>query len=322
MLVSDITNLATPNLRDLMSPGINSSLQYFADKLVTIGLRKMWLGLPKSIQQTTGEQAELNGSNASFYTYLVQGWLANVPQDASNPARNTKEMVLKRIASNISLASVSLAPGRSSLMPDASNGALLELNGHLPVRGKNDLSKSKEKDQGQGNPVRLSSPGLVPLRASQNSTVDDEDTACSRLRAYTTVKKIPPLPKKMATVLAHWNLGESPQSYNWERMETELARPSAAELESQERQHTKLRRRKEQVVEHASRFAFVSDEQAPMKRVFGTQQSQPVRPPVLASSQAVDEPMASTQTERGLFRGRDALGKQAQKARKKRKSGF
>jgi len=154
------------------------------------------------------------------------------------------------------------------------------------------------------------------------NSASGNDAVCSCLRAYTTVKSLPALSKKAETVLTHWDLGQNPDTYNWERKEAELVQPSAAELELRERTQRLLRKRKGQDVDLPGRLTFVSDEKAPMKRILGGQQSQQPQLPVLASSQVVDEPMTSTQTERGPFGGRDAFGKKAEKVRKKRKEGF
>jgi hypothetical protein len=295
------------------------------EEITTIGLRNLWFW-PRCASATSNDnESSSNASDLpSVYHYLVSCILMQLPRDNSDQGSAANEMVVRQVSADLYLSGLALAPPASSSAVHNILAPSSAPNSDLPVRNKSgqpgDQERKRESTE-EANGLsftRLSTTQLNPPLTSQDVPMIDVDEGTSRLAVYTTVKPLPALPKKMANILAHWNLSQDPRFYDWGRIEAELDRPDAEERAAQAKAQARIRKRKEQDIELPGRLTHVSDELAPTKKRVATQGL----PPVLASSQVVDEPVASTHTERAILGSGEAFGKRAEKARKKRKDGF
>lgn len=166
---------------------------------------------------------------ADLYDTILQDWIAPLPAEVPVALRQTKERLARRVAVEVTLASVHLGPRleeESSLAVPVDPLSLPI----LPSKPSDSLPSTLPTPPQSSVPP--SSP-LIPEFRPPSMT-----DPLSRLRKYLTIGESTPmtpsvLPPSVSELLSHWQPGSDPSSYDWEATERAL-RPEAVDEESQE----------------------------------------------------------------------------------------
>ncbi|OSS44201.1 hypothetical protein B5807_11251 [Epicoccum nigrum] len=184
---------------------------------------------PIARSQVLGLSEAKQGGIADLYDMILQDWIAPLPTEVPVALRQTKERLARRVAAEVTLASVHLGPRQEEESSLAVSVDLASLP-ILPSKPVDSLPSTLPTPPQSSVPP--SSP-LIPEFRSHSIT-----DPLSRLRKYLTIGENTPvtpnvLPSSVSELLSHWQPGSDPSSYDWEATERAL-RPEAIDEESQE----------------------------------------------------------------------------------------
>ena len=264
-----------------------------------------------------------------IYDHIVQNWMASLPINVPGPARLSKFKVIRQVAIELCLSSLTVSIQNISSAPpapapenaEADPGLRPPERCHASTRENSPADSSqvtRHPDQRSDVPLHVSRTPSIHSQTTSSSELKEEP-AISRLRQYaSSIREKIDIGKK-AAFLAHWpsTPGVDPSTYSWE----EAQKLAAAGDSADESEH---RSRKEMARHRRRTEKFLRQDTNPAT----TAGSQPAdfhsspQPEVshAINSQVVDEfPM--TQPHRGAFGSRSAQkGKKKQK--KQRTAGF
>lgn len=268
---------------------------------------------------------------SSVYEDLIQTWIVPMSRQIPGRVRIALEKTLREMAGQLCLASyamrIEVGSGGNEEIDQSKNweaGARFV----LPVRRRasgTSLGKGKERlDAVRSSPPVssqmsedagvMSSSALAALptpeptpslrsRSSISSLASSEDPASQRLRAYASLTPQPALPAKLSNLLAAWQVGVDPASYDWEaaHQATITEDESEDELQKMQRERAKKRHKKQ-------RECVIESSSQPMSKGRGGSQPQRAQDTqdMQASSQQIERPVTMSQVEPGKFGGRHA----------------
>ena len=276
-----------------------------------------------------------------FHNNIVNHWISPMSDHMSDMVRLSKEQLARRMAAEVALASQVLRVQEPPIkQPTQSQSQSQDQMWDLPVRPPPTPSTSRAtpsvyfdaSSQPQSPSKSRRSPSVTPSVAT-GSSFPSTFTAppISRLSHYTNFSgnlALPPLPRRLNRVLAHWVPGADPASYEWLTASRHFSQRDEEEAEGEgmtEKERSRMERRTQRYVRRQRREAEASQRQQMLSsqapEIVTASQPAPVsransQPAALggdSQSQEVSQPMAS-QVLPGRHGGRPA--------RKKRKSGF
>lgn len=289
------------------------------------------LGLPSA-----GGESNL----AATYDGIVLRWISALSDRVPARVRMVKEVLARRMAAELTLASNALR------LDDVEPSQATQDSSHAPSQGQGQ-SQSQSQSQSWSLPMRTAnlsqasqslpvlptpSPTATPslITNSSRTSLLGPAPEVSRLSKYTTfTKPVPPsLPRPLAKILAHWQPGADPETYDWVTTSRSINREvEAEEADSQltEKERARLARKAERMLKRqrkenaASQQQMAASSQMPELVVSASQppQRSERRAAVPASSQSVGMSRGTaSQGVPGRFGGRPPAKKQ------KRKQGF
>ncbi|KAF3033192.1 hypothetical protein E8E12_003125 [Didymella heteroderae] len=182
---------------------------------------------PIAAQEVLRLPGNEQSSITNLYDIILEDWIAPLPAQTPVPVRQAKERLARRVAAEVTLASMQLQPKKEERASASSGGpASLPI---LPSRPVDTFPSALP------TPPQSSVPPSSPLfpEALQPSTADP----LSRLRKHLTIDddsfRTPTLlPPSVSELLSHWQPGTDPSAYDWEATERAI-RPDADDEESQ-----------------------------------------------------------------------------------------
>jgi RNA polymerase I-specific transcription initiation factor RRN6 len=309
-----------------------------AQQDTTLTLRSM-ASLPILGVPSTGED-----HLSAIYEIILDLWIRHMPENISDIVRHSNEQLARRIAADVSLASLVIRT--PSVEPE------------LQTQSQ---SQSQSQGQGQGQvwelPVRPGAPPSsrttpsmtfdavgspksprlpTPSETGSSSSVPASNLALGRLSRYTTFTSnptSPPLSRRLNRVLSHWPVGADPATYDWASASRHITRRDEEEVEGEEmtekerqrmqRRTERYARRQRREAEETARLQLLSS-QAP-EIVVGSQPARLVRAHSQQAAGGAESLSQSQSQSQGrlvasqVLPGRDGGRKPA---KKKRKSGF
>ncbi|KAF3003442.1 hypothetical protein E8E13_002218 [Curvularia kusanoi] len=240
----------TDQLRDLMTGvSLDSSSSYLMEQLDAVAVTdvdeaslKLDRLITENSSQNTNRLEPIAASHilclprtkqigvADLYDNILQDWIAPLPAETSIAVRQAKERLARRVAAEVTLASVHLSPTEEEREPSTSAPADSVSLPILPSKPADVLPSTLPTPPQSSVPP--SSPLFPELRLLPS--IDP----LSRLRKYLTIDENAPmtpnvLAPSVSDLLSHWQPGADPSSYDWEATERAL-QPEAADEESQE----------------------------------------------------------------------------------------
>ncbi|KAF2631282.1 hypothetical protein BU25DRAFT_446165 [Macroventuria anomochaeta] len=167
-------------------------------------------------------------SISALYDAILQEWIAPLPAEIPVPVRHAKERLARRVAAEVSLASVQLRP-KEEEQPNVGSGDPMPLP-ILPSKPANmfpsSLPTPPQSSVPPSSPLLpeyLRPPTRDPLsRLRRHLTINDESSMMPTI-----------LPPSVSELLSHWHPGTDPSTYDWEATERAL-RPEMPDEKSQE----------------------------------------------------------------------------------------
>jgi len=344
--VGDVEGAST-RLRDLAFVKPNVKMEQQDDepqpeRTTRLALRNVQGALLSGLgSQDTGK------SMFDIYNSMVGDWITPLSASVPGRVRLAKERLVRCAAAEVTLAShvVRVEDVEQQPQPE-SQESQQQQTWELPVRGGTLASSSQATPSSQylGSSQLYSqqsilptpSPSATPSVTTASSATSIRTPELSRLGKYTTFSKPPPsaLPRSLNNVIAHWQPGADPSTYDWLTNSRRLRHADAAQDDDAamtEKERARMQKRAERHIRRqrreaaASQAAQMASSQAPEIAISASQpqaarvgkvESQPAG--VAASSQSqglgFGVPSAS-QVIPGRFGGRPP-------AKKKRKQGF
>ncbi|KAJ5086310.1 hypothetical protein NUU61_007617 [Penicillium alfredii] len=245
------------------------------------------------------------------YDRLVNEWVASLSHDMPARSRTMKAKAVRGIATDLILSRLIRI---STISGDESPRAVVQANEDRPLE-EPVVGQKTTADQPSS---QISASQATFLAEHRPETSDDRATdgstpLYSSLASFASFKAPRSTPRNVTNLLSHWQLGADPAAYQWQRttqmLDEEAQRTSRAT--PKRRLHKK---RSQTVVPDTPSVPTIS---VPTVRAWGSQPDSALQLP--SSQPTLDVPM--TQTERGLFGGREAAKKTKAK-KKKRAAGF
>lgn len=271
------------------------------------------------LQSANLDQAQNNGLDlASIYDKLVDRWLAPLGQTIPARVRLAKEQLSRRVAADLVLASHVL--GQKHFVTDEQETQMSATSQSQDHQGP---WPGEQPSSSLPTPSPSLTSSLISGSISSHPSTLLAPSEISRLSRYTTFAEQPglpsALPKSLSSVLAHWQVGTDPATYDWlatmQRLETEYDEQGLTE-----RERARLKRRAERHLERQRRETAVALSQGFMSTQAPqlVSASQPVLLPdrgaggasqplvLLSSSQTQSQSPAfpASQIEPGRFGGR------------------
>ncbi|GAB7350917.1 hypothetical protein MBLNU459_g1429t1 [Dothideomycetes sp. NU459] len=178
------------------------------------------------------------------YNDMIENWLAPLSQRVPGRVRLAKEQLARRVAADLCLASYAFVRAKDAAYEDETQG----------IAGTQDTLQSDFLGSSQVSSFPTPSPTATPSLTTATSLSSHPSTLVApeyaRLQRYTTFSAADsapaPLPKLLASKLAHWSLGGNPDEYDW--IATQRQQEEMAELEDEgltAKQRARLKRRAE-----------------------------------------------------------------------------
>ena len=194
---------------------------------------------------------------ADLYDTILQNWVAPLPSDVPIRVRQHKERLARRMAAEVILATSRIRPGgmrelntESIAEPSQDNGILLPI---LPSKpGDNIHSDGTQWPSLQALPTpphsSLPSSSMIPSSpplspANPPAPADPIARLGKHLQIRDTSATPTIIPTNVNQLLAHWQPGTDPHTYDWDATER-LLQPEDID-ESSNEQREKARRRRE-----------------------------------------------------------------------------
>ena len=191
-----------------------------------------------------------------LYQVLLDLWMDAMCKHVPSRARIKLEKEIRKVALQVYVASQGLYHGLNLLFDNGSNGAVGDSRQQIEVSLRRKVSTGSVNAKGKGKakdvsfteisnlvPTALSehsktmlpTPEATPSLHSRHSSISlamDEDSAYIRLSRLASLKPQPPLPDPAAKLLSHWQVGDNPEEYDWDK--TRLALLSSNDMDGLE----------------------------------------------------------------------------------------
>lgn len=213
------------NLDALYVPDVDEASARLQQLVTSQGTSILRTIAAQSVLRIPGRE---NWSITNLYDTILEDWVAPLPTQTPIPVRQAKERLARRVAAEITLASMQLR-SKEEEQPLASSSGSTSLP-VLPSKPVDSLPSSLPTPPQSSVPP--SSP-LFPdtfkpntsdllLRLRKHLTIDDDSSRMPTI-----------LSPSVSELLSHWQPGTDPSIYDWEATERSI-RPDAADEESQE----------------------------------------------------------------------------------------
>ena len=273
--------------------------------------------------------AEGGGKLSLVYIYdqLVNAWLSNLPVDIPGRTRITKEKVIRRLAADLLLAQINISHKPS----DTKN----EIYPNQQIQHQDDAESSNPEISVES--YRARTPRRPSLSASEKGrdgstfrsdldsrpAKDSGPPVYSSLSSLTTFKTQSSKSRNTEAILSHWVPGIDPATYNWQRTVQSVEDDGYQRMSRSATPKHRSRKKTPQAIAMSSPAPPAISPAPPLTQETGSQPTgTPLRRGILPSSQvtAMEEDLPMTQTERGLFGGRETNRKNAMRMRKKKRA--
>jgi RNA polymerase I-specific transcription initiation factor RRN6 len=269
---------------------------------------------------------------SDVYDKMIECWISCLPLQTPGQTRLAKERIVRDIAAELCLSSLSVTIHNKSGFPPESIKPLERFDLTLPVRPRSNFS-SQESGASQvldtkdtlgafyTTTVRVPTLTSTPPHTREEtapSRAPVEDSSILRLRSYAlSINPQPPLSATASSILEHWPTtpGLDPANYSWE-----MTCKATAEIWDEDGdEEDAISRRKEERHRHRTekflkrqRVNPGSTASQPVPTIsFGSQPNLAVN---ITSSQPTENALPMTQPDRGVFGSR--LGQKSWKKRR------
>lgn len=309
----DLARLVTT----VLSSDLESTRQY---PFITLPCQfsDQFYGMPVNSSDT---QSPLDLWNT--YDGMITEWLTSLSHGIHNSTRRTKEKIIRGIALDLLLARIvqiyhkPTDDGPSSTVESVPAERAAE-EPNVPTQGPSLQHSSLQASQGQSSTTRDSDALPRQDEASENSRAQASTPVYSTLSAFTTFKKPRPMPRKVTNLLSHWQLGDDPGLYEWQKISQRLEEEESQRTSGPSTPKHRGRRKRSQLSRQPEASSTVPPTPvAPAIRTWGSQPDPPSTFVMPSSQPTLDE--GGTQTERRPFGTGEA---KRNKAKKKRAAGF
>ena len=204
----------------------------------------------------------------TIYESLSEAWTRQQPGNAGEIVRHARDQIAKRVAAEVTMASIVVVPQRAEVERLPEVEAETQAKGNiweLPVRPGAPLSARSTPSvyldaQSQSQSPR--SPRLpTPSETGSSASTRVANLALTRLSHYTTFSSTPkpaPLSRRLNRVLSHWTVGADPATYDWSTTSRHFSRreeEDAQDEEMTEKERLRQQRRTERYVRRQQREA-------------------------------------------------------------------
>ncbi|KAJ5160624.1 uncharacterized protein N7482_007628 [Penicillium canariense] len=266
---------------------------------------------------SSDEQSSLDFVN--LYDRLVHEWVTSLSHDIPRFTCVMKERVIRGIALDILLSRlirISNTPSSKDL-PQTVEAT----DEHRTEREESIFSQTSSLHLPSSQPP--SSQIIVTGEPtsqgpSSNTSKDPTIAAYNGLSTFTTFKKPRTMPRNVANLLSHWELGADPSTYEWQKTSQMLEEEEAQRSAGPSTPRRQRSRRKPQQTAQPEASSLPPTRVAPPIRTWGSQPDNILPALPLPSSQPTVDEVPMTQMERGQFGAREA--KKSLKVRKKRRA--
>lgn len=286
-----------------------------------------------SVDSTNMANRTRNIDVLDLYDCLIRDWVSHMPLDMPGRVRIMKERIVRVVAAELCLSRVNVVPGFGISNERASEGETY-------LMSESTASAFNEGHTEQNNDDAMDiSRSIPPGRVSLNDAPEEaercpkspENPAGSLLQhaaagfgsldLFTTSKDQGPLPGSVANILSHWSPGCDPSAYDWQRKSREQEEESSkTEGRLAAIPKHRVRKRSSQTLQRETHKPSNTSTIFPTVKHWGSQPQDSLPRGRLHGSQVTEEDLPMTQTERGVFGGREAVRKSNVKARKKKRA--
>lgn len=252
------------------------------------------------------------------YNELVDEWVTSVPHGTRgipNQTRVLKEKTARAVALDLLLSRLIRVPG-ASFDKRASQGAGTVDSGR---------TETERVALSQNTPIQLASSQdtsrpiqATRVRSSEFPAGEASAPTYSKLSTYTTFKEPRQMPRNVANLLSHWQMGTDPSTYVWSKTSQLLEEEEAQRTPGPSTPRHRIPKKRSQLTPAPDASSLPPTPVAPMVRPWGSQPDNPVPKFPLPSSQPTVDEAPMTQIERGQFGAREA--KKSSKSKKKRRA--
>lgn len=251
------------------------------------------------------------------YNELVDEWVTSVPHGSHgipNQTRVLKEKIARVVALDLLLSRLIRVSNASIIKsaPQSPTPDDLVRNETERMALSQNTSVEQHSSQGPSQPKQTTRIGSFELPAGEALA-----PTYSNLSTYTTFKEPRQMPRNVANLLSHWQMGTDPSTYAWSKTSQLLEDEEAQRTPGPSTPRQRVRKKRSQLTP-ATDVSTLPTPVAPMVRTWGTQPDNPVPKFPLSSSQPTLDELPMTQIERGQYGARET--KKSGKSKKKRRA--
>lgn len=251
------------------------------------------------------------------YNDLVDEWVTSVPHGSHgipNQTRVLKEKTARVVALDLLLSRLIRVPNASIVKrtPQGPTPDDLVRNETERMAPSQNTSVKQHPSQEPSQPKQATRIGSFKFPADEASAPTYSD-----LSMYTTFKEPRQMPRNVANLLSHWQMGTDPSTYAWSKTSQLLEDEEAQRTPGPSTPRHRVRKKRSQLTP-APDVSTLPTAVAPMVRTWGTQPDNPVTKFPLPSSQPTLDEGPMTQVERGQYGARET--KKSSKSKKKRRA--
>lgn len=253
------------------------------------------------------------------YNALVDEWVTSVPHGTRgipNQTRVLKEKFVRAVALDLLLSRL-IRVSNVSIDKRSSQGAGTVDSGRTETDrmtpSQEDTLVQPASSQKPSQPIQAMGVRRLKSAASETSA-----STYSNLSTYTTFKEPRQIPRNVANLLSHWQMGTDPSTYVWSKTSQLLEDEEAQRPPGPNTPRHRIRKKRSQLTPAPDASSLPPTPVAPLVRTWGSQPDNPMAKFPLPSSQPTVDEVPMTQIERGQFGAREA--KKSSKSKKKRRA--
>jgi RNA polymerase I-specific transcription initiation factor RRN6 len=195
-----------------------------------------------------GEAPQEPSSLSYVYDLVLQNWLASLPENIPARVRQSKERMVRRLATRLLLASTRIRHSNDgkNLPATQSDPSQHLAVSHSPPPHYSSQSDRHSQSSLPSDPISLDAPPIS--KASLSNPL-------ARLSKHLHMTNITPpeVPPSIDQVLSHWQLEADPTTYDWEATERAFEEELELEQEGVPKKRERARRKKERQAKRQKR---------------------------------------------------------------------
>ncbi|EME89210.1 uncharacterized protein MYCFIDRAFT_76564 [Pseudocercospora fijiensis CIRAD86] len=252
------------DLLEALGVGVPRAMGHVADIDAQLESEQHWKLGHVSLESVVGLEEDLAGRDLqTVYNRLVSLWITPLGEETSGWIRLAKVAIARSLAAEITLASRTLRlerdPGREGIAETRTDQGFDSVD-NIPIRSQPASSPWAAKHSVPPTPSPTATPSVTTASSHRSSLAAPE---LYRLSKYTTFSKPSPmvLPRPLAKVLTHWEVGADPTEYNWSSTSKDIARQEEEEEQNEEmteKERQRARRRAERHIRRQRKEAAAS----------------------------------------------------------------